>query len=580
MTDPLRGTDPARVGPFRLLGVLGSGGMGRVYLGRDRAGRLAAVKVIHDGFAEDPGFRARFAREVDIARSVAAPWTAGVLDADPRADRPWLASEYVPGAVLEDAVRSDGPLSGERVTVLAARLAEALAGLHAAGVVHRDVKPSNVILAEDGPRLIDFGIARAVDATRITHTGKFAGTPGYMSPEQCGDGEIGTASDVFSLASVLTFAATGRGPFGDTGNAVAMLLRVIRDEPDVSAVPDALRAIVHRCLAKEPSDRPTAAELADELRTDATTLVSVEYGYSHTQHSRGEATEVIDHAAAPTQAVRTVVVAAPRSTGNRTLWITLACASVVAVLVAAVAWVGLPGGDGRLDTAAKISEAIDAQLQRDGTVKATMVSNSFAPENGTSTKVTAEFQARVEDEDTWFSQTVHTHTEWPARDGRPPGSANDGSESVLLPGHSWVRLLPSSITGKGTDWKDTPLDSTLPQDAAVIKGARGSAGVVNPLRHYLPAITLVRTEPDRLDGVAATKFTVSIDPAAIEQLDADPDWRPSGRPTPPNPDARTQTLWLDGDHRLLRTHSQQSPNSNTDMRYRDWGAPVQITSPR
>ncbi|WP_143517173.1 protein kinase [Pseudonocardia sp. MH-G8] len=273
-THPLLPEDPHRLGPFALTARLGSGGMGVVYLGRHDDGRPAAVKVVHPHLIGDPDFRSRFGREIALAHRVDTPWTARVIDADAFAPRPWLATEYVAGPSLEEQVGRAGPLPASALDVLARRLAEALAGLHGAGVVHRDLKPSNVLLAADGPRLIDFGIASSVDATKITHTGHVVGTPAYMAPEQASGEAAGAASDVFSLASVLVFAATGRGPFGTAAHPAAMLLRVMQQDPDLHAVPAPLRDRLVPCFAREPADRPTAAQLAadrdpDEGRTRA-----------------------------------------------------------------------------------------------------------------------------------------------------------------------------------------------------------------------------------------------------------------------------------------------------------------------
>lgn len=263
--EPLRPGDPARLGPFSLISRIGAGGMGQVYLGRDPSGRFAAVKVAHSGLAADPSFRVRFAREIETAAAVNAPWTARVLDADPRARTPWLASEFVAGPGLDQVVEKSGPMAPRALGILAARLAQAVAGLHANGVVHRDLKPSNVLLADDGPRLIDFGIALIADATKITHTGGVVGTPAYMSPEQALGEDPGAASDVFSLASVIVFAATGLGPFGTSDSPVAMLIRVADAEPDLRRVPEPLRGALAPCFAKHPGARPSAAELAARL---------------------------------------------------------------------------------------------------------------------------------------------------------------------------------------------------------------------------------------------------------------------------------------------------------------------------
>lgn len=263
--EPLHADDPLQLGPFRLLGRLGAGGMGQVYLGRNQAGRLAAIKVIHQHLAADPQLRARFEREVSTAAQVRAPWTAAVVDADPHSPQPWLATEFVPGPSLDHAVAAAGPLPEYSLHTLAARLTEALAALHATDLVHRDLKPSNVLLAADGPRLIDFGIAHAVDATKITQTGNVIGTPAFMSPEQALGDPTGPPTDVFSLAAVLTYAATGAGPFGDTTNPVAMLRRVAVEPPQLAALPAGMRAVLEPCFAKDPATRPTAFQLRSVL---------------------------------------------------------------------------------------------------------------------------------------------------------------------------------------------------------------------------------------------------------------------------------------------------------------------------
>ncbi|WP_346039458.1 serine/threonine-protein kinase [Actinomadura chokoriensis] len=230
---PLRAGDPRKVGEYRLLARLGAGGMGRVYLGRSKGGRPVAVKVIHPYLAEDPEFRRRFEREVAAARRVGGIHTVHVVDADTGADPPWLVTDYIAGPSLHEAVAAHGAFSEEAVAGLGAGLAEGLMAIHDRGVVHRDLKPGNVLLAQDGPRIIDFGIARALDATSQSST-SVAGTPGFMSPEQLRGGEVGRASDVFCLAAVLAFAATGRRPFGD-GPIDALGYRVVNEAPTWTA---------------------------------------------------------------------------------------------------------------------------------------------------------------------------------------------------------------------------------------------------------------------------------------------------------------------------------------------------------
>jgi eukaryotic-like serine/threonine-protein kinase len=264
MLGELQPGDPQQAGPYRLLGRLGNGGMGQVFLGRSAGGRPVAVKVIRAELAGDVDFRARFRQEVAAARKVSGLFTALVVDADVDGQMPWLATAYVAGPSLAEAVASHGNLSAETVLALAASLAEGLHAIHAAGVVHRDLKPSNVLLADDGPRVIDFGISRAAEASALTHTGSVVGSPGFMSPEQAEGGEVGPPSDMFSLGAVLTFAATGEGPFG-TGATVALMYRVVHGEPSLENVPAGVRPLVERCLAKDPGDRPTAGELLAEL---------------------------------------------------------------------------------------------------------------------------------------------------------------------------------------------------------------------------------------------------------------------------------------------------------------------------
>ena len=248
------------MGAYRLRARLGAGGMGQVFLGYSPAGRAVAVKVIHRELARDPEFRARFRREVAAASAVSGAYTAPVVAAGPDDDPPWLATVFVPGPSLAEAVRAAGPLPAASVWRLAGGLVEALQAVHSCGLVHRDLKPANILLALDGPRVIDFGISRALERTAMTSTGMIVGTPAFMSPEQAEDARVGPPSDVFSLGCVIVFAATGAGPFGN-GPQASLLYRVVHAAPALSGMPDRLRELAAGCLAKVPADRPGLAAL-------------------------------------------------------------------------------------------------------------------------------------------------------------------------------------------------------------------------------------------------------------------------------------------------------------------------------
>nr|WP_107047209.1 serine/threonine-protein kinase [Streptomyces sp. NRRL F-2664] len=265
--------DPGTVAGYRLSARLGAGGMGKVYLSHTPGGRPVAIKVIRPEFAEDPEFRRRFAQEIRSAQRVQGLYTAPVIDADTDGPHPWLATAYVPGPSLAAAVAAHGPLPVETVLLLVAGIAEALQVIHGAGIVHRDLKPSNVLLAADGPRVIDFGIAHAADATSLTGSGVFVGTPAFMAPEQAAGRGVGPATDVFALGQVAAYAAVGAPPFGE-GPSHGVLYRIVHEQPELSDVPPRLTELVTRCLAKDPADRPSVAEVIALCRTanDATSL--------------------------------------------------------------------------------------------------------------------------------------------------------------------------------------------------------------------------------------------------------------------------------------------------------------------
>ncbi|MET9500278.1 PQQ-binding-like beta-propeller repeat protein [Streptomyces sp. NPDC006622] len=262
---PLHKDDPRSLGGYRIVDRLGAGGMGVVYRARSRSGRDVAVKVVHAQYAADAVFRTRFRQEIEAVRRVSGAFTAPVVDADPEAARPWMATQYVPAPSLAERIRADGPLRGTELRRLALGLVEALRDIHRAGVVHRDLKPANVLMAEDGPRVIDFGISRAAENQTLTETGHMIGTPPFMSPEQLTDARtVGPASDVFSLGALLVYAATGRGPF-DADSPYLTAWRVMKEQPELEALPPALRTVLARCLAKAAADRPPLDDLGKEF---------------------------------------------------------------------------------------------------------------------------------------------------------------------------------------------------------------------------------------------------------------------------------------------------------------------------
>ncbi|MEU3710555.1 serine/threonine-protein kinase [Streptomyces catenulae] len=273
---PLRDQDPRRIGDYRLIGRLGEGGMGHVYLARSDRGRTVAVKLVRAELAGQEEFRTRFRREVRAARRVGGEWTAPVLDADTEAETPWVATGYIAGPSLQQTVGGGTKLPERTVRILAAGLARALESVHAAGIIHRDLKPSNVLLTLDGPRVIDFGIARALEAVTdhgVTRTGEAVGSPGFMAPEQVRGDDLTPACDVFCLGSVLAYAATGRSPFGTPESQVhAVMYRIAEAEPDLAAVPERLRPLVSACLAKDPAARPSPAQLVAWAERDTAAL--------------------------------------------------------------------------------------------------------------------------------------------------------------------------------------------------------------------------------------------------------------------------------------------------------------------
>ncbi|MFF9060392.1 serine/threonine-protein kinase [Streptomyces sp. NPDC014882] len=357
---PLSPEDPRDVGGYRLLAKIGEGGMGAVYLSRTRGNQPVALKVIRREFAQDPEFRRRFQQEVTAARRVQGYHVVPVVDHDTTGALPWLATAYVPGLPLDEALTAYGPLPLPAALQLTGCVAEALRAVHAAGVIHRDLKPSNILLGAEGPWVIDFGIARATDATQLTRSGGLIGTPQYMSPEQIGGAGLTPATDVFSLGLIAAVAATGRHPYGD-GGAITLATRIAATEqrrPDLSGYPDGLRPLLERCLAPDPAARPAPAELAElcaqasgRPARDFTGWLPEPTAAEIARRARAAATPAPDPMPAsaaysptyvPPPAPPSAAQAAPAA--RRRTPLVLGAAALAAIVVAGAAW-GLAGGD-------------------------------------------------------------------------------------------------------------------------------------------------------------------------------------------------------------------------------------------
>ncbi|MFE9634271.1 serine/threonine-protein kinase [Streptomyces sp. NPDC006463] len=354
--EPLRADDPQTVAGYRLAARLGAGGMGRVYLSHTQGGRPVAIKVVRPELAEDPAFRRRFRREVEAARRVRGAYTAELIDAEADGMPPWLATLYVPGPSLSQAVARRGPLPVPAVLWLVAGVAEALQAIHGAGVVHRDLKPSNVLLASDGPRVIDFGISLASGTTAATATGTAIGTPQYMAPEQASGGEVTAATDVFALGQTAAFAALGEPLYGD-GPSVSVLFRIVHSEPDLSRLPEPLRPLLARCLASDPEERATPAEIVAWCRKHLGKDADAGGGPAVWREVTGPEVEIPAPVPQPT-AVHTTPVnwlppqpTAPlgpeeqRARRRRIALITAAAVTAGAVLLTGLAWLGKGAAD-------------------------------------------------------------------------------------------------------------------------------------------------------------------------------------------------------------------------------------------
>ncbi|ORT55777.1 serine/threonine-protein kinase [Streptomyces sp. CB03238] len=339
---PLQADDPPVVAGYRLAARLGAGGMGRVYLSHTQGGRPVAIKLVRPELADDPAFRRRFRREVEAARRVRGAYTAELIDADTDGVPPWLATLYVPGPSLTEAVARRGPLPVSTVLWLMAGVAEALQAVHAAGVVHRDLKPSNVLLADDGPRVIDFGISIAADLSSHTATGSTVGTPHFMAPEQAIGGEITPATDVFALAQTAAFAALGEPLYGD-GIAPVVLYRIVHEEPDLSRLPEPLRPLIARCLAPDPGERATLAEVVRWCRRRLDTDADAGAGPAVWREVTGPEATVpgpVPTPVASSNAAATLLLRPARrwAPGRRTALTTAAAVTAGALVLTGVTW--------------------------------------------------------------------------------------------------------------------------------------------------------------------------------------------------------------------------------------------------
>nr|WP_211283836.1 serine/threonine-protein kinase [Streptomyces antibioticus] len=358
---PLQVDDPPVIAGYRLAARLGAGGMGRVYLSHTAGGRPVAIKVVRPELADDPDFRRRFGREIKAARRVRGAYTAELIDADADGTPPWLATLYVPGPSLAEAVHRRGPLPVPAVLWLMAGVAEALQAIHAAGIVHRDLKPSNVLLAADGPRVIDFGISLAADLTAYTATGAAAiGTPQFMAPEQAVAGEITPATDVFALGQTAAFAALGEPLYGN-GPAATVLYRIVHSAPDLSRLPEPLRPLLARCLTTDPAQRATPAEIVEWCRGQLGTQTDAGGGPAVWREVAGSEATIPEPVSAPGAAltkplhtqpliapVRTTVPAAPQQRSSRRRRIAASTAAAVTagvLLITGLVWQARQNGD-------------------------------------------------------------------------------------------------------------------------------------------------------------------------------------------------------------------------------------------
>ncbi|WP_344655170.1 serine/threonine-protein kinase [Catenulispora subtropica] len=443
----------SKVGPYRLLTQLGSGAMGRVFLATDPTGRQAAVKLVRSDLAEIAAFRKRFSRELDVAQRVHGPHIAEIYDAQPDGSQPWLATEYVPGPTLQEAIEQGGCFDSARLRAFASAVAEALQAIHAADVVHRDLKPSNILLGPDGPKVIDFGVARAIDASLLTNTGQTLGTPAYMSPEQADGRSVQSASDVFALGALLVFASTGRLAFGD-GPALAILHRVVNNEPELDGVAadDAeLLGIIRQCLAKDPDDRPSPRQLIETLG-DAPWEPLTSVAWQPPQLGVGLPLTVNDAAGAPTVALQP-----KRNRGKR---IALISAATLAVLIVAAVAIVEGGSDSGHDTATgKVGEPLTGAS-----------SGGSFPAGGDSSNSSSSGGSASTGADTGSSPSPPGSPAVAVNPGNPPAPTSGSSTSIAVGqnpgGGSSTAAASHSSTAPGDVTKpSTPASKTTSKPA-------------------------------------------------------------------------------------------------------------------
>ncbi|GGL89781.1 hypothetical protein GCM10010129_37030 [Streptomyces fumigatiscleroticus] len=439
---PLQTDDPPVVAGYRLAARLGAGGMGRVYLSHTQGGRPVALKVVRPELADDPDFLQRFRREIKAARRVKGAYTAELIDADADGVPPWLATLYVPGPSLAEAVVRRGPLPVPAVLWLMAGVAEALQAIHGAGVVHRDLKPSNVLLAADGPRVIDFGISLASDATWRTATGAAIGTPTFMAPEQASGGEVTAATDVFSLGQTAAFAALGRPLYGD-GPAATVLYRIVHEDPDLSPLPEPLRPLLARCLAADPEERVTPADVVAWCRRQLGPDAEAGAGPAVWREVTGPEVTVPAPVPHPTPACTQPLIALPqalpgpdvrRSRRRRAARITAAAVTAGVLLLTGLAWTVMDASDREGHRATATATATPTL---DGTAASARPSASSSPASGTATE-TGGTAAAASD---------------PSSASDPTSTASESTRAVPYPGQ-WLDAKNSLSLRKPVDRKD------------------------------------------------------------------------------------------------------------------------------